>query len=1084
MRPINLKITGINSFNKTQEIDFDDLTKDGIFGIVGDTGAGKSSIIDCITLALYGKVSRYDNDNDKKDFLHINCKENAEVEFTFGIRDNRGEHIYKVKRRFNRNKEGGITSKSIELSELDINDNKYNIKESSVKAVTNMLEEIIGLKYKDFIKTVVIPQGRFNEFLSAKNKDKRDTLESIFSLEEYGDNLNKKVNGKRKFIFGKLGSLNEALQSHIKDNIEETGGKDIDNIEKTDKIVRAIENKKRELVDKEEELLDNIKLSDELEKARNKNDADIVVYEEIKEFKEEYSKAKNKTQELLEGEKDYLENEDKLAKAKVVDDIYVEILKKERLYEQVENSMKEFENKKEESITSSNKLDDAKKKSENIKDEKEKENPKLKEEVNKLNDIKKNLEKRIELEKNISKAEQDLEKINGQEEDINKDLNNLAKEKKGIEALNKKLDNFNNDNNFSNNNGLIYGLNSEINKIINNSNINLGSCDLNDDDINLYYIENLGLDVLIICKESLVKDINRLEQKIFELKSENANININLEKLKENLTTNQNEKIIQDLASGLLDTLKENTKCPLCGSEAPYPEILEPNYELDSIIARTKENIKLNDEAFKKNNNSISKIENDIFLKNGKIKELEEGLLKGIGKRADVISREDLVNRCGYFRAIYDELEKKIKTNIFEINNDNKSKLVILSSDIDKKNSTKNQNNESKGRLNGIIEYNINELERIISELDGDKKDLKLDEIKEKIKYKNEIISENEKKYEDSLKILEDLNEKNNDINLKLKGASTTYRLDYKSLEEQKDNILNLINKNNMAEDTLKNYYMDDQQKKDYENKIEKYKGDNLIYKNKLNELDIKAIKISEKSGKNVEDIKDFSDEVMENIKNHIEELNMSKIKIEETSKDKFTRKGHLEATIKDLTKLLVKIDKIYEDIKVHRKEYDILNDISKILKGGAFLDYIAELYLEPIVRETNRRLLDITQSKYEIKLIEGGFVIKDWSNGGAQRSTASLSGGETFIVSLCLSLGLLTMTQLRNKSPLEVFFLDEGFGMLDNNTLDAVMNSIEKLKKENLNVGIITHVEEIKNRISNKIVITGSEYGSIIRIE
>ena len=124
-----------------------------------------------------------------------------------------------------------------------------------------------------------------------------------------------------------------------------------------------------------------------------------------------------------------------------------------------------------------------------------------------------------------------------------------------------------------------------------------------------------------------------------------------------------------------------------------------------------------------------------------------------------------------------------------------------------------------------------------------------------------------------------------------------------------------------------------------------------------------------------------------------------------------------------------------------------------------------------------------MSQSKYSLELLEGSFVIKDNYNGGIIRSPRSLSGGEVFMASLSLALSLSSKIQLKNKAPLEVFFLDEGFGTLDNNTLDIVINTLEQLQTSNISVGIITHVEEIKNRVQNKINVIATENGSKINI-
>ena len=92
------------------------------------------------------------------------------------------------------------------------------------------------------------------------------------------------------------------------------------------------------------------------------------------------------------------------------------------------------------------------------------------------------------------------------------------------------------------------------------------------------------------------------------------------------------------------------------------------------------------------------------------------------------------------------------------------------------------------------------------------------------------------------------------------------------------------------------------------------------------------------------------------------------------------------------------------------------------------------------------------------------------------RRSSDTLSGGETFLVSLALALALSSQIQLKGSAPLEFFFLDEGFGSLDSELLDTVMTSLEKLHSNNLSVGIISHVEELKSRVPMKLVVSLDE--------
>ena len=81
MKPVKLKFKGINSFSEETEIDFDKLIRGGIFGIFGDTGSGKSTILDCINFALYGRVER---SKEKLDIINYRC-DSAEVKFEFDV---------------------------------------------------------------------------------------------------------------------------------------------------------------------------------------------------------------------------------------------------------------------------------------------------------------------------------------------------------------------------------------------------------------------------------------------------------------------------------------------------------------------------------------------------------------------------------------------------------------------------------------------------------------------------------------------------------------------------------------------------------------------------------------------------------------------------------------------------------------------------------------------------------------------------------------------------------------------------------------------------------------------------------------
>jgi exonuclease SbcC len=157
-------------------------------------------------------------------------------------------------------------------------------------------------------------------------------------------------------------------------------------------------------------------------------------------------------------------------------------------------------------------------------------------------------------------------------------------------------------------------------------------------------------------------------------------------------------------------------------------------------------------------------------------------------------------------------------------------------------------------------------------------------------------------------------------------------------------------------------------------------------------------------------------------------------------------------------------------------------------LRGNSFIDFVAEERLRYIAREASEILGVLTKYKYALELDPDiGFIIRDNANGGVHRMVTSLSGGETFITSLSLALALSKQIQLKGQSPLEFFFLDEGFGTLDRNLLDIVIDSLQRLSTTDRVIGLISHVPELKNRIARRLIVeppTADGMGSRISIE
>ena len=209
---------------------------------------------------------------------------------------------------------------------------------------------------------------------------------------------------------------------------------------------------------------------------------------------------------------------------------------------------------------------------------------------------------------------------------------------------------------------------------------------------------------------------------------------------------------------------------------------------------------------------------------------------------------------------------------------------------------------------------------------------------------------------------------------------------------------------------------------------------------------------------------------------------------LEEEKKKKEELKITLHQEISRMEEHLKQQEKIQKELSEIEHRLAILEDLRSVTRGKRFVEFLATERLRYISKSASKRLYEITNGNYELEInAEGEFIIRDNKNGGVLRQTATLSGGETFVTSLALALALSAEIQLKGTAPLELFFLDEGFGSLDDTLLDVVMESLEKIHNEQLKVGIISHVESVKARVPVRLIVTPAETGvggSRVKIE
>ena len=153
------------------------------------------------------------------------------------------------------------------------------------------------------------------------------------------------------------------------------------------------------------------------------------------------------------------------------------------------------------------------------------------------------------------------------------------------------------------------------------------------------------------------------------------------------------------------------------------------------------------------------------------------------------------------------------------------------------------------------------------------------------------------------------------------------------------------------------------------------------------------------------------------------------------------------------------------------------LDTLFNLFKGAGFVQYVSSIYLKQLCDNANVRFHRMTRNQLSLQINDKNeFEIIDYLNEGKTRSVKTLSGGQSFQVSLSLALALAESVQSQAKSDKNFFFIDEGFGTQDPESVNLVFETLMNLQKENRIVGIISHVEELKEKIPISLNVTKDE--------
>ena len=226
----------------------------------------------------------------------------------------------------------------------------------------------------------------------------------------------------------------------------------------------------------------------------------------------------------------------------------------------------------------------------------------------------------------------------------------------------------------------------------------------------------------------------------------------------------------------------------------------------------------------------------------------------------------------------------------------------------------------------------------------------------------------------------------------------------------------------------------------------------------------------------------------LKNLKENVEKLRLEKERIDREL-------ARIEDTLRRFEAIKVEVEELTRRVDSLRKEQGMLEHIINLISGKnpkavSLQSYATSIFLDRLLRRANHFLQEFSFRRYSFVIEEA--LRKDFelyvfdAYTGRAREVRTLSGGESFIAVLAFALGVSDLMQaLAGTKPFQSFFIDEGFGNLDSQTLDRVVQTlVEVSQKADRIIGVISHLSELKDRFPARIeVIKEREGGSKIKV-
>ena len=1035
MKPTNLIISAFGPYANEVEIDFSQLGGKGLFLITGNTGAGKTTIFDAICFALYGKSSGSNRTGDmmRSQFASSSIPTFVKLNFTHANKE------YTITRNpeYPRPKKRG-TGTTIQPADASIELPTGKVI-TGMNEVSDYVKTILGLDCNQFKQIAMIAQGDFLKLLLAGSDERGDIFRKIFNTSIYQnmqDKLKQLTNQKKEERKLTLYSLEKSIDDIVPDeNSEEEWNTLKESYEyKSSEIIEFLTNlitaQQAKLISLEQE---KAKLQQEQLQAQKK----LEIAENNNRQLDEYKKAQNELNALLslkDSKKAQAERTEfaKLLQKKLVPE-FTEYDKLKAEYEQASNELKikvtSTKICKQQHTTAQQAVEQAKLQ--------EPKKEYCKEQAVKLSEQKESYDKLDTLNNEITLLSSNVEKLKN-------NLNSLNKVKEECTVKVKKT---------------------------------------------LEYIEqNTNASALceqvkaeITANQKRKEDLQRLS-KFFDDKNKNrkkwCEYKQKLEKQDKLCTTTADkyEKAESNFymaqAGMLAQKLEDGKRCPVCGSIVhPFPAKQEPDVLSKSELDDLKSKLENYREERSTLSSSIELLDSEFNIINKNIEDYCEQLNIEI---VDLPDLPKMLLQCN-------NTEVQLNTRKTQLEN-----ILTLLEKAKQQQKTAEENLSTVTTKLQLAEVEKSRLEASLSEKSKQYSQLKAQlqysskaELLTKVKSLKDEADKIEKEIELSKLNLENIAKKLSALEGECIQLTNKSKQSLQKAKLQADNIKKVMSELGLTgREDYEQRKMSDKEIAENEKNLESYKQN-------LTKAESRTA-VYEKSLEGIE----YTD--------------ITKLKADCNAVTTLCKKQEesyiaYHTQLKNNQKNTSSIQQSYQILERQSEEYAMLKNLSDTANGSligkekiAFEQYIQGAYFQQIIAQANVRLSKMSAQRYELvhrtKSTNGkkaGLeldVLDHYTN--SVRSVKSLSGGESFKASLAMALGLSDVIQQQSGGiQIDAMFVDEGFGSLDDESLNTAIAVLNQLTDGNRLVGIISHVNELKSSIDSKIIVKSSPAGSSVTV-